>query len=116
MLEVFGGRRVEILRDTGVLLNSLSPGQMSGGLFGAYARPSGDGGAEQVFDLLQNGVIVGTTVKYAAAHQYGYPPKGIPARPFLPESVPDVWAQRWLDAGLEAVELAARHLYGAASR
>lgn len=109
MLEVYGTRQVEILRDTGVLFNSLSPGQLdSPGPSAVYSPPTGDGGDKQVFELLGNGVIVGTNVPYAAAHQDG-------KRPFLPvTSVPERWEQNWLDAGLQALEIGVSELYGAA--
>ena len=94
-LEVFGNRPHEILRDTGVLLNSLSPGQI-GGSGTNYSKPSGEGGPEQVFTMLANGVIVGTTVKYAAVHQEGSTKRNIPARPFLPKKTPQQWMQRWM--------------------
>lgn len=55
-LEVLGNRQVEILRDTGVLFNSLSPGVES--------TPSSAEG--QVFRLGRGGVVVGTNVPYAA--------------------------------------------------
>jgi hypothetical protein len=115
-LEVFGNRQVEILRDTGILFNSLSPGELTNpGPAAVYTPPSSDGGAAQVFQLLNNGVIVGTNVPYAGAHQNGNAAKGIPARPFLPNGEPpDLWEQRWLDAGLQALEVGARMLYEAA--
>jgi len=94
-LEVYGNRPHEILRDTGVLLNSLSPGQI-GGSGTEYAKPSGEGGPEQVFTMMANGVIVGTTVKYAAVHQEGSTKGKIPARPFLPRTTPYAWMQRWM--------------------
>jgi phage gpG-like protein len=110
-LEVYGNRQVEILRDTGVLFNSLSPGQLDNpGPNATYAKPTGDGGDQQVFQVLGNGVIVGTNVPYAEAHQEGKKP-----RPFLPTGeVPDEWEQNWLDAGLQAVEVGARMLFEAA--
>lgn len=105
MLEVYGHRDVEILRDTGVLLNSLSPGTVGAG--GAYQKPTGDGGQEQIFELIRAGVIVGTSVAYAAVHQNGG--KGIPARPFLPvDGIPQVWANRWLAAAVHAISSAFR--------
>lgn len=100
-LAVFGSRQVDILRDTGVLLNSLSIGRLVGTPEGGlnYQKPND----EQIFESLENGVIIGTNVKYAAAHQFGY--KGIPARPFLPlKHVPDIWQGRWLDAGMAALK------------
>jgi hypothetical protein len=102
---VFGQRDVEILRDTGVLLNSLSPGILSTGAGAiAYAKPPGDGGSDQIFETEPGAVIVGTNVEYAGRHQA--------TRPFLPDEerpVPDVWWERWTRvanrAWLASVEL-----------
>lgn len=116
MLEVFGSRQVEILRDTGILLNSLSPGQISGsGASIVYTKPTGDGGAEQIFDLFESGVIIGTTVKYAATHQNGDKKRGIPARPFLPQRIPQAWLERWTQTANQATQIAARMLYEGAA-
>ena len=111
-LEVYGNRTVEVLRDTGILLNSLSMGQLDGDGNGmaTYTPPSVPGGDQQVFETLQNGVIVGTNVPYAASHNYGDAKRGIPARPFIPkpDQVPQVWLERWLNAGMQAVAVAIR--------
>ena len=114
MLEVFGSRQVDILRDTGVLFNSLSPGQLDGvGPDAVYTKPTEDGVGLQEFELKNNGVIVGTNVPYALYHQFGT--SRMPARPFLPTGdVPDKWAQDWLDAGVVALEAGARQLFEAA--
>lgn len=94
-LSVFGSRKVDILRDTSVLFNSLSPGATGG---------------DKVFSLLGNGVIVGTNVEYASYHQEGT--QHIPARPFLPtREIPEKWSQEWLDVGLEAVAEGARQAF-----
>lgn len=112
MLEVFGNRPVEVLRDTGILMNSLSPGVWTEG---GYRKPSQPGGSDQVFDLAANGVTVGTNVPYAEAHQNGDPSRGIPARPFLPRGdAPEVWKQRWLDVAAAAVAQGLKRLLGAA--
>jgi hypothetical protein len=102
-LEVYGNREHEVLRDTGVLANSLSVGSISGG---SYQRPMVDGGEQQIFDLLENGVIVGTNVRYARAHHEGL--NGLPRRPIVPEEgrIPDQWTQRILDAGMRALAAA----------
>jgi hypothetical protein len=114
MLEVYGHRQVEILRDTGVLLNSLSPGTLTTGPQPSYQKPDGDGGQEQVFDLFDAGVIVGTSVAYAAAHQDGIPGRLV-ARPFLPVgAVPQVWLQRWQDKTAAAIASAAKLFFEAA--
>lgn len=105
-VNVYGGRSVEILHDTGILMNSLSPGVLSGdGLNVNYSPPTQQGGEQQLFDVTDNGFIVGTNVAYAATHQYGSTKKNIPARPFLPTNgqVPAVWWRRWLDVARAAV-------------
>lgn len=102
-LEVFGEREHEILRDTGVLLNSLSPGELDPGS-GDYTPTT-----DQIFNLTGSGVIVGTNVKYASVHQNGSKSKsgrggGIPARPFLPVGkAPSVWTKRWALEAQDAI-------------
>lgn len=91
-VQALGGRSVEILRDTGVLLNSLSPGDL---------------GPDQVFETDKVGeVTVGTNIVYAGTHQRGNPSKNIPARPFLPDDnypVPDAWWNNWVRAANRAL-------------
>lgn len=110
-----GGRSVEILRDTGALLNSLSPGRLTGsGSSVGYTPPGGEGGSEQIFQLGAGEVIVGTNVIYASTHQHGDARRNIPARPFLPDethAVPSVWWDRWLRAGNQALVVGAEILY-----
>ncbi len=77
LLQKYGGRQVEILRDTGLLLNSLSPGY---------------GGAEQVFRVYNGGVIVGTNRRGAAAHHRGIPGR-LPQRRLWPD--PSRWPASW---------------------
>ena len=105
MLQVYGSRTVEILRDTGILFNSLTPGVLDPA--GNYSKPTLDGGAEQIADLIAGGVIVGSNVPYAATHNYGDPSRNIPARPFLPAVIPDVWLERWLNFSGDAIVVAA---------
>ncbi len=116
-LDVFGNRKVQILRDTGVLLNSLSPGVLTtAGAEINYRKPAALGGEQQLFEATAGTVIVGTTVPYAAVHNYGHPAKPkMPRRQFLPDDerqVPDVWWQRWLDVGLLAVQQGMKILVG----
>ncbi|TWU22456.1 hypothetical protein Pla52o_35120 [Novipirellula galeiformis] len=83
----------EILRDTGVLLNSLSPGEVGSN-------------SDQIFKTILGGVIVGTNVPYAAAHQNG-------KRPFLPKGeAPQVWRDRWALTGERAITIALEHAIG----
>jgi hypothetical protein len=84
LLEKYGGRRVEILRDTGLLLNSLSPGY---------------GGPEQVLRTGRGEVVVGTNRKGAAAHHEGVPGR-LPQRRLWPE--PSRWPASWWRDILEA--------------
>jgi hypothetical protein len=110
-LQALGGRNVEILRDTGILLNSLSPGIRSSG--GSYSKPSGDGGSDQMFELLSGTVIVGTNTSYAAAHQTGS--KHLPQRKIVPEGesdIPEEWWDRWLGAAVKSIEATAALLFG----
>lgn len=114
MLEVYGNRQVDILKDTGILLNSLGPGMLSGD---SYSKPTANGGDQQVFSIGAGQVIVGTNVPYAAVHNYGHASKPkMPRRQFLPDNegqVPDVWWQRWLDIGSRALEIGAARLFAA---
>jgi hypothetical protein len=104
-LEVFGTRQVDILRDTGILLNSLSPGVVDTG--GNYQAPE-----DQVFDLTGSGVIVGTTVPYAKYHQ-GPRKNKKNERPFLPkDEAPAIWKTRWVGVGLAATVAAIRRVLG----
>ena len=103
MLEVFGNRTVEILRDTGVLFNSLSVGEIAPS--GDYSPP-----ADQIFALTESGVIVGTNVVYARAHNRGVPSKNLPARQFIPvDGAPQVWLDRWQATAATAVSAAIQH-------
>lgn len=113
--DVLSQRHVETLRDTGVLLNSLSPGEISGtGPAATYRPPSVDGGDSQVFSLFDSGVIVGTTVAYAKTHQEGDPSRNIPPRPLLPtRGVPQAWLERWASVAQAALAEGAKQLYQA---
>lgn len=77
LVDKYGHRKVEILRDTGILLNSLSPG---------YS------GSEQVFRVAPGQVIVGTNRKGAAAHHKGVPGR-LPQRKLWPD--PSRWPPGW---------------------
>jgi hypothetical protein len=122
---ILAQRQVDILRDTGVGLASLSQGELSAKRPGAtYTKPTSpaktergeairEGGGQQIFETMQDGIIVGTNVPYMVEHQNGNPAKNLPARPFLPKRVPPTWAKRWTEAGLEALTAGARMLFQA---
>lgn len=80
VLEILGSRKVDILRDTGELLRSLTPGVAD--------RPSGAPG--QVFRPELGRVVVGTNKK--TWHHKGIPGK-LPARKLWPDGdhIPDAW-------------------------
>ena len=87
-LEVLGGRTVEILRDTGILLMSFTPGYEE-----TPANPEG-----QILEIQPGSIAVGSKVPYAAQHHYGLPARGLPARPFWPDQLPESWGTAVADA------------------
>lgn len=95
-LDVFGSRQVDILRDTGVLFNSLSPGLLNqSGANASYAPPEG-----QIVETGPGDLIVGTNVRYAAAHQYGV---RVPQRRILPDAsrIPASWLEDFAEQATE---------------
>lgn len=86
LLMKYGYRKVEILRDTGLLLNSLSPGVAS---------------KERVFRVGPGEVIVGTNRKGARGHHYGVPGR-LPQRRLWPEV--SKWPKNWWLDIIEAVQ------------
>jgi hypothetical protein len=77
LVDKYGHRRVEILRDTDLLFNSLSPGTPT---------------AESVFRVAQGSVTVGTNRKGAAAHHRGVPGR-LPQRRLWP--LVSRWPTTW---------------------
>lgn len=86
LVDKYGHRQVEILRDTGLLLNSLSPGT---------------GSTEQVFRVQPGAVVVGTNRKGAAGHHYGIPGR-LPQRRLWPP--PDSWPASWWEDILDVTK------------
>lgn len=78
----YGDTPHEILRSTGLLLNTLTPG-IPGSVPG------------QVFRVEQNAIIVGTNRKWAWVHHNGSTDGRIPQRRLWPE--PEKWPARWWD-------------------
>lgn len=83
-LEVYGNRQVDMLRDTGILLNSISPGYLSSD--GSYSPPATEGGDQQILTAISDGVVIGTAVPYAGRQNK--------QRPFLPPDIPQAWQPR----------------------
>jgi hypothetical protein len=75
----YGDTKVETLRDTGLLLNSLSPGVPG-------SQPN------QVFRVGDANVIIGTNREHAVAHHNGVPGK-LPQRRLWPP--PSKWPASW---------------------
>jgi hypothetical protein len=88
-----GNRPVEILRDTGLLLNSLSPA-----LPADLAKHPPPPVANQVFRLGVAAVMIGTNRKWAWVHHEGLPGK-IPQRRLWP--APARWPSAWWQDILE---------------
>lgn len=107
MLEVYGHRKVDILRDTGVLFNSLSPGEIVGSSADASYAPA----PNQIVQDRPGELIVGTNVRYARAHQFGI---RVPQRKILPDpgTIPASWlayfARQAIGGFVAAMHLLAR--------
>lgn len=105
-LDVFGSREVEILRDTGILFNSLSPGLLTSKGPDASYSPT----PNQVVREGNGEVFVGTNVPYARAHHEG---KRTKLRRLWPaaEKIPATWLNyllRQASSGLQkGIELLA---------
>jgi hypothetical protein len=82
----YGNANVEILRDTGLLLNSLSPGVEKVSRHNIRSRH------HQVFNIGPGEVIVGTNRKGALAHHKGIPGR-LPQRRLWPD--PAKWPSSW---------------------
>lgn len=96
-LEVLGKRQVDILRDTGELFRSFSPG--------VEETPSNEDG--QIFRTDHGTIIVGSNKK--PQHHEGLPGK-LPSRPFWPldGTIPDPWWPAIQRAAVRGLELGVR--------
>jgi hypothetical protein len=92
LLGEYGHVKVQILRDTGLLLNSLSPGVVVGDARPPVPPPLPP---RQIFRRTQGAVIVGTNRRFAGAHHNGVPGR-IPQRRLWPK--PSNWPSRWWTA------------------
>lgn len=68
------GNRSKILQDTGRLRNSIT---------------AADSSADGIYQLTSDSLTIGSNLRYAAIHQFGWdkaqnPPPRIPARPYIP--------------------------------
>lgn len=102
ILSVYGDTKVDILRDTDVLLNSLSPG------LPGDSGEVGPANANQVLRAEPGAAIVGTNVPYAAAHHHGNPKKNLPERRLWPES--SRWPAAWLAEEVEQLKQGSKRL------
>lgn len=78
LLDKYGKDKVDILRDTGELMESLTPNS---------------GSNRSVFRVLPGQVEVGTSRPYALAHHLGVPRKNLPKRALWP--APQKWPSSW---------------------
>jgi hypothetical protein len=85
LMDLYGHAQVEILRDTGLLLNSLTPG-----IARSNRRPPPV--KNQVFRLEPGVVTIGTNRLWAWTHHHGVPGK-IPQRRLWPD--PRNWPTTW---------------------
>lgn len=88
LVDKYGYRKVDILRDTGLLLKSISPGE---------------GNEATVFRVQPGEAVIGTNRKGAAAHHHGAPSRNLPQRRLWPP--PSKWpVSWWIAIGRQAVD------------
>ncbi len=93
LMQRYGQTQVEILRDTGLLLNSLTPGAPAD-----TAPSSPPRKPHQVFRTGRGEVIIGTSREWAGTHHNGVPGR-IPQRRLWPR--PGQWPASWWQSILE---------------
>ena len=91
LLGVYGQTKVEILRDTGLLYNSLVPGQTPPTTPGVVSPTTPRRPKEQVFRYRTGEVTIGTSRKWAGTHHRGIPGR-LPQRRLWPP--PERWTAR----------------------
>ncbi len=97
LMMVYGGTQVEILRDTGLLFNSLCPGAPANS-----APRHAPHVNKQVFRLGTGSVTVGTSRRWAGTHHRGIPGR-LPQRRLWPE--PKRWPSSWWGELLRQMQL-----------
>jgi hypothetical protein len=90
IMATYGSLKVQILRDTGILFNSLGPGVTPGEAPPPVPPPTVP---KQVFRIPRGEVILGTNRRWAGVHHKGSRNGHIPARPLWPD--PTRWPTRW---------------------
>jgi len=109
-LHALGSRDVEILRDTGVMLSTLTPGvfRMSKDSV-SYDPPDG-----QIFNVSADKVVIASSDPRVAMHDKGNPKRNLPRRQIFPgdDEIPEAWLQNWCDAGAQAVLVMMNQTYG----
>lgn len=88
LLDQYGDTDVEILRDTGLLLNSLSPGIDLGPDVTTVPDKK-----HQIFRIGQGEIIIGTNRKGALDNHEGRPSQNLPKRALWPS--PNKWPSSW---------------------
>ena len=74
----------QILLDTGILRASITASDPVKASDNQTAKQNkATAGSAHVEEMTGTSLEWGTNLNYAAVHQYGYPPRNIPARPFL---------------------------------
>lgn len=87
LIGVYGDTKVEILRDTGLLLTSLTPGLPESSVSSNPPTVK-----HQIFQILRDSVIIGTNRRGARAHHYGVPGR-LPRRRLWPDL--RRWPKSW---------------------
>jgi hypothetical protein len=110
LLGTYGGVRVQTLRDTDLLFNSLSPGIVIGAAKPPVPPPMPEW---QVFEYPAGSLIIGTNRQHAARHHEGRGHN--PTRRLWPEPIrwPDSWWSAVQEQGLYGLIDIARHLLSA---
>jgi hypothetical protein len=97
LMDLYGNAQVEILRDTGALLRSLTPGGVPDGEATSPPRTR-----LQIFRLERGQIVLGTERPWAETHHQGVPGR-IPQRRLWPE--PSAWPAAWWKGILEQAAL-----------